>query len=138
MRRSLVKKAAVLMSAAMVLTGCSGTAGESGRGKTRAQAEQDGKQQDREDVIVVMGPNSEPEAGFDPAYGWGAGEHVHEPLIQSTLTVTNKDLTIGYDLATDMKVSSDGLIWTVTIRDDVLFTDGERLTARMWHLLIIH
>lgn len=130
MRRSLVKKAAVLMSAAMVLTGCSGTAGESGRGKTRAQAEQDGKQQDREDVIVVMGPNSEPEAGFDPAYGWGAGEHVHEPLIQSTLTVTNKDLTIGYDLATDMKVSSDGLIWTVTIRDDVLFTDGERLTAK--------
>lgn len=124
-----MKKAAVLMSAAMVLTGCS-AAVESGRGKTRAQAEQDGKQQDREDVIVVMGPNSEPEAGFDPAYGWGAGEHVHEPLIQSTLTVTNKDLTIGYDLATDMKVSSDGLIWTVTIRDDVLFTDGERLTAK--------
>ena len=47
-----------------------------------------------------MGPTSEPEAGFDPAYGWGAGEHVHEPLIQSTLTVTTADLKIGYDLAT--------------------------------------
>ena len=37
-------------------------------------------------VVIAMDPNSEPEAGFDPAYGWGAGEHVHEPLIQSTLT----------------------------------------------------
>ena len=76
-----------------------------------------------------MGPTSEPEAGFDPAFGWGAGEHVHEPLIQSTLTVTNADLTIGYDLATGMSVSDDGLTWTVTIRDDVSFTDGEPLTA---------
>ena len=80
-------------------------------------------------VVIAMDPNSEPEAGFDPAYGWGAGEHVHEPLIQSTLTVTNTDLTIGYDLATDYTVSEDGLTWTVTIRDDVKFTDGEPLTA---------
>ena len=71
-----------------------------------------------DEVVVVMGPTSEPEAGFDPAFGWGAGEHVHEPLIQSTLTVTNADLTIGYDLATNMSVSDDGLTWTVTIRND--------------------
>ena len=83
----------------------------------------------RDDVIVVMGPTSEPEAGFDPAYGWGAGEHVHEPLIQSTLTVTTPDLKIGYDLATGMETSEDGLTWTVDIRDDVKFTDGEPLTA---------
>lgn len=84
---------------------------------------------EKDSVIVVMGPSSEPEAGFDPVYGWGAGEHVHEPLIQSTLTVTNKDLTIGYDLATDMETSEDGMTWTVTIRSDVKFTDGEALTA---------
>ncbi len=84
---------------------------------------------DKEAVIVAMGVNSEPASGFDPAYGWGAGEHVHEPLIQSTLTITNPDLTIGYDLAADMKVSEDGMIWTVTIREDVKFTDGEKLTA---------
>lgn len=80
-------------------------------------------------LIVVMPTTSEPEAGFDPAFGWGAGEHVHEPLIQSTLTVTNPDLTIGYDLATGMEASQDGLTWTVKIRDDVKFTDGEPLTA---------
>ena len=83
----------------------------------------------KDSVIVAMGHGSEPEAGFDPAYGWGAGEHVHEPLIQSTLTVTTTELEIDYDLATDMQVSEDGMIWTVTIRDDVKFTDGESLTA---------
>lgn len=83
----------------------------------------------KDSVIIAMGPSSEPESGFDPAYGWGAGEHVHEPLIQSTLTVTTTDLEIDYDLATDVQVSEDGLTWTVKIRDDVKFTDGEPLTA---------
>lgn len=84
---------------------------------------------DSSSVTVVMPPTSEPEAGFDPAFGWGVGEHVHEPLIQSTLTVTNPDLTIGYDLAASMEASEDGLTWTVTLRDDAAFTDGEPLTA---------
>lgn len=83
----------------------------------------------RDSVIIAMDVDSEPASGFDPAFGWGAGEHVHEPLIQSTLTVTNTDLSIGYDLATGCTASEDGLTWTVTIRDDVVFTDGEPLTA---------
>ncbi|MDD3796869.1 MAG: ABC transporter substrate-binding protein [Lachnospiraceae bacterium] len=90
-----------------------------------AQAEENAKNE----VIVTMPTTSEPEAGFDPAYGWGAGEHVHEPLIQSTLTITNSDLSIGMDLATEYSASEDGLTWTVKIRDDVKFTDGEPLTA---------
>ena len=80
-------------------------------------------------VTVILPTTAEPEAGFDPVFGWGAGEHVHEPLIQSTLTVTNSDLTIGYDLATGMEVSGDGLSWTVTLREGVKFTDGADLTA---------
>lgn len=85
--------------------------------------------QAKDSVIVTMPSTSEPEAGFDPVYGWGAGEHVHEPLIQSTLTTTTADLKIGKDLATDYSVSENGLTWTVTIRNDVKFTDGEPLTA---------
>ena len=115
---------ALLLCAAMAvsaLTGCSGGAD--------AQNAQEQSAAQTDTVVVAMGPTSEPEAGFDPAFGWGAGEHVHEPLIQSTLTVTNTDLTIGYDLATDYSVSEDGLTWTVTIRDDAYFTDGEQLTA---------
>ena len=127
---------AALTAAAMVcsMAGCSGKdagTAESSASGSSAAAENTGAaaENGKDSVIVVMGPSSEPEAGFDPAYGWGAGEHVHEPLIQSTLTVTKADMTIGYDLATDMNVSDDGMTWTVTIRDDVKFTDGERLTA---------
>ena len=138
---------AAVLAAAMLATGCggngSGTTDVTASGQeqqgTQGTAQAEGQQETgqvtgqqgtvRDDVIVVMGPTSEPEAGFDPAYGWGAGEHVHEPLIQSTLTVTTTDLKIGYDLATGMEASDDGLTWTVTIRDDVSFTDGEKLTA---------
>lgn len=97
---------------------------------TIAVKEQEESQDTQKDsVVVTMPTTSEPEAGFNPVYGWGAGEHVHEPLIQSTLVVTNVDLEIEKDLATDYQVSEDGLIWTVTIREDVKFTDGEPLTA---------
>ena len=125
MRKRMKSTAAILLSAALalgLLSGCQGKDTSSGQTAENSRADSDS-------VIIAMDPNSEPEAGFDPAYGWGAGEHVHEPLIQSTLTVTNTDLTIGYDLATDYSVSEDGMTWTVTIRDDVNFTDGEPLTA---------
>ena len=125
---AVLLSAALALSAACAASGCgNGSAGTGAAARTSAQA---AEQRARAgEVVVAMDPNSEPAAGFDPAYGWGAGEHVHEPLIQSTLTVTNPDLTIGYDLATDYSVSEDGLTWTVTIRDDVSFTDGEPLTA---------
>lgn len=118
------RRLALLLCAAVAvgaLAGCGG--GAAGQGAQEQPAAQ------TDTVVVAMGPTSEPEAGFDPAFGWGAGEHVHEPLIQSTLTVTNTDLTIGYDLATGYSASEDGLTWTVTIRDDAYFTDGEQLTA---------
>lgn len=111
----------LLCVAALVVSLLLGCGGES--------AERSGGSGDGDSVVIALDPGSEPEAGFDPDYGWGAGEHVHEPLIQSTLTVTNTDLTIGYDLATGYSVSEDGLTWQVTIRNDVKFTDGEPLTA---------
>lgn len=92
---------------------------------TAAQADESTPSQ----VIVTMTPSSEPAAGFDPLLSWGCGEHVHEPLIQSTLITTDADLEFVNDLATSYKCSDDGLTWTFTIRDDVRFTDGEPLTA---------
>ncbi len=112
---------AAVCAAVLVLTLPAGCQSAGGAASAESRSE--------DSVVIAMDPNSEPEAGFDPSYGWGAGEHVHEPLIQSTLTVTNADLTIGYDLAEDYSVSEDGLTWHVVIRDDVTFTDGEPLTA---------
>lgn len=131
MKKRKLGYVAMIAAVAMFAAGC----GSNGNGTNKTTADENIQETggasagNREDVIVVMGPTSEPEAGFDPAYGWGAGEHVHEPLIQSTLTVTTPDLKIDYDLATDMSVTDDGLTWTVKIRDDVSFSDGEKLTA---------
>lgn len=82
------------------------------------------------EVSVAMTTSSEPSAGFDPVFGWGSGEHVHEPLIQSTLITTTADMGFANDLATDYHSSNGGLTWTFTIRDDVKFTDGTPLTAK--------
>lgn len=89
----------------------------------------EGNASDPSTVTVSMTPSSEPAAGFDPLVGWGAGEHVHEPLIQSTLITTDNNLEFKNDLATSYECSDDGMTWTFTIRDDVRFTDGEPLTA---------
>ena len=120
----------VIWGMIMTAGGCSWSGEERELSKQEAQAKTGTEESiSKDSVIVTMPAASEPEAGFDPAYGWGAGEHTHEPLIQSTLTTTTADLKIGKDLALDYSVSEDGLKWTVTIRDDVKFTDGEKLTA---------
>ncbi|MDN0064806.1 ABC transporter substrate-binding protein [Collinsella ihumii] len=104
------------------VSGCSDQGGSgSAAGSSAAQA--------TSQVIVAMNAGSEPAAGFDPLVAWGCGEHVHEPLIQSTLITTDRDLNFVNDLATEYLCSDDGLVWTFTIRDDVVFTDGEPLTA---------
>ena len=137
MKRKMLSQLLAASFMAGILSGC-GNAGqeaengtdETGNGSTNEEnSGESGSYDEKDSVIVTMPTTSEPEAGFDPIYGWGAGEHVHEPLIQSTLVVTNENLEIEKDLATDYQVSEDGLVWTVTIREDVKFTDGEPLTA---------
>ncbi|WP_336604136.1 ABC transporter substrate-binding protein [Adlercreutzia mucosicola] len=115
--------AAGAWGASALLAGCAGagvpaTSGAAGAGPN-------GESQ----VVVTMTPSSEPAAGFNPLLGWGAGEHVHEPLIQSTLIATDNDLNFVNDLAVDYGCSEDGLTWTFVIRDDAIFTDGMPLTA---------
>ena len=80
-------------------------------------------------VTVSMPASSEPAAGFDPFVSWGCGEHVHEPLIQSTLLTTTADMGFENDLATAYSCSDDGLTWTFTIRTDAKFTNRKALTA---------
>ncbi len=78
---------------------------------------------DKNSVVIAIG--SEPET-LDPTLGWG---HGNSPIVQSTLVKYTADLTFENDLATDYNISSDGLTWTFTIRNDVKFTDGEPLSA---------
>lgn len=112
------------LAASAALAGCAGRQGAGGSSDSVVTPK--GSTQ----VVIAMNPTSEPAAGFDPLVAWGCGEHVHEPLIQSTLITTDEDLNFVNDLATDYLCSSDGLVWTFTIRDDAVFSDGEPLSAR--------
>lgn len=103
--------------------------GCSSQPSTQAASQGSAATADTSQVVVTMTPSSEPAAGFNPLFSWGCGEHVHEPLIQSTLFTTDIDLNFVNDLATSYDCSADGLTWTFNIRDDVKFTDGEPLTA---------
>ena len=121
-RRAFLKSGGALAAlAAFDLAGCADAQSDSG-------SKSDGVD-DAHQVTIAMNAGSEPAAGFDPLASWGCGEHVHEPLIQSTLITTDTDLNFVNDLATEYLCSSDGLVWTFTIRDDVKFTDGEPLRA---------
>lgn len=126
-RRQFVKAAgmgALAVTFAGPLAACSQNAPAASSALTDGGTEEGASQ-----VIVSMTTSSEPAAGFDPLFSWGCGEHVHEPLIQSTLITTDEDLAFVNDLATDYACSEDGLTWTFDIRDDVVFSDGEPLTA---------
>lgn len=79
---------------------------------------------DRDELVLAVG--SEPAEGFDPTTGWGL---YGSPLFQSTLLKQGSDFSIEYDLAENYDVSEDGLRWTIDIRTDAVFSDGEALTA---------
>lgn len=131
-RRTFVKTSlagAAALSLGGLLSACSSGAGGSDSAGSSASGAAGSSSADSAQVIVTMPTGAEPAAGFDPFVSWGCGEHVHEPLIQSTLITTTADMGFENDLATEYSCSEDGLTWTFKIRTDVRFTDGEPLAA---------
>lgn len=112
--RRVVRTLAALAVAVTLAAGCGGTVDERSDG---------GKSVPTELTLAVGG---EPDDGFDPTLGWG---RYGSPLFQSTLLKRAADLSLTHDLATDYRVSADGLTWTVDIRTDAVFSDGQPVTA---------
>jgi len=104
-----------LLVSGVILGGCA-----TGRGDGAPTGEQN------RPAELVLAIGGEPEAGFDPVTGWGRNG---SPLFHSTLLARDNRLAIVNDLATEHTVSADGLTWTVTIRQDARFSDGEPVTA---------
>ena len=121
-RRSFLSVSAAVAGSTL-LSGCGENAASDSGSASGASVDA------KHSVTIAMNTASEPAAGFDPLVAWGCGEHVHEPLIQSTLITTNDKLEFENDLATSYMCSTDGLTWTFEIRDDVVFSDGEPLRA---------
>ena len=120
-RRVIVKKIAIsllcisMLATSLLLGGCSSKQAESSKSEVKEA---------KKELVLALG--SEPEGGFDPINGWG---RYGSPLFQSTLLKRNQDMNIINDLATGYEVSEDGLTWTVSIREDAKFSDGQPLTS---------
>ncbi|MBD0267325.1 MAG: ABC transporter substrate-binding protein [Cyanobacteria bacterium Co-bin8] len=106
-----------VLLAGQLLAGCASDSSDS----TASAPSQGGSAE--QIVLAIGGESSE---GYDPTLGWG---RYGSPLFQSTLLRRDQDLNIVNDLATDYTVSDDRRTWTVTIRQDAQFSDGEPLTA---------
>lgn len=64
---------------------------------------------------------------FDPKQGWG--KHAQIRLTHSSLLTIDSDVNFVGDLAKAFSTSADGLVWEFTLRDDVQFSNGQKLTA---------
>ncbi|GAB3045669.1 ABC transporter substrate-binding protein [Virgibacillus ainsalahensis] len=106
----------ICLSLIVLLSACTG-----GDGEEVQQEKADGA---RDELVLAIG--GEPDDGFDPTTGWG---RYGSPLFQSTLLKQDQNFDIQNDLAKSYEVSEDGLKWTVRLREDVKFSDGEELTA---------
>ncbi|MCK0472383.1 ABC transporter substrate-binding protein [Halalkalibacter sp. APA_J-10(15)] len=111
-----MKKGLMAFALTLFVVGCAPNSAE--------QIQEGTVEEVKNELVLALG--SEPDTGFDPTTGWG---RYGSPLFQSTLFKRDNNLEVDYDLATDYELSSDGLVWTVVIRDDAVFSDGEPLTA---------
>lgn len=107
----------ILVLASAGLAGCGKSEGEKGISAREKRIAND-------ELIVAIG--SEPETGFDSTTG---GHGSITKVFFSTLFKRDKELGWANDLATGYRVSDDKLTWTISLRDDALFTDGTKVTA---------
>jgi peptide/nickel transport system substrate-binding protein len=77
-------------------------------------------------VRIGIGGSAE---DLNPGNGVLAEDYDLYELMYDTPIAVTRDGEYIPELATDWEASSDGLTWTLTIRDDVTFHDGEPLTA---------
>ena len=66
---------------------------------------------------------------FDPALAPGGDPNQYGRLITGYLIEISDDFELIPGMATEWELSSDGLSWTVTLRDGVKFHDGTEVTA---------
>lgn len=131
----LIGSIIIVIAAAIIVSSMSSPAADSKpteqtsqvAGETALQGSEELSSPGSDELVAAVGTHGgEPETGFNPITGWG---NSREPLVQSTLFKRDSEARLINDLAANYTVSSDGLKWTVTIRDDVKFHDGMPLTA---------
>ncbi len=107
--------ALVAAFALLIVTGCGGAGGESGRSAAHG-----------DELTIAVGDVAGGE--FDPLKGWGSRPAQIRPIHSSLLTL-DADVNFVGDLASEYSVSDDALRWDFTLRDDARWSNGEPVTA---------
>lgn len=114
---------ASIAGAALALTGCSGTSDAAVRQSNTAALT--GHDQSQQGGTLEYGHLQEPNCIFG---GWIQENFTARQVLDSLVSHTDDGQIVPW-IATDWEVSDDGLVWTLTLRDDVQFTDGTALDA---------
>ncbi|MGL6108074.1 ABC transporter substrate-binding protein [Romboutsia sp.] len=116
-KRSIGVLLAIMLTATSIV-GCTTKGGEDG------PKEATNTRKENNELVAAVAV--EPTDGLDATVG-GHGSMTR--VFFSTLFKRDKQLGMENDLATGYEVSEDKLTWTVKLREDAKFTDGEKLTA---------
>lgn len=125
MKRILIKVLSLLLVVMVftsIFTGCSGRANQQ---NSEVNAKEQNQNLEKKDELV-MAVGMADYGMFDPRKGWGSAQI---RLTHSSLLKVNYALEYVGDLATSYVVSDDGLTWTVTIREDAKFSNGDPVTV---------
>lgn len=120
----MIKKRLVslLLSATMVATlmvGCS----------SKNEGNSSGQQKDGKDTIIYS-MNTSPQGVFNPLISDISIDHYVESVVYSSLMTVNPKGEIEPYLAKEYKVSDDEKTITYKLRDDAVWHDGEKVTAK--------
>lgn len=111
----------VIAAGAMVIVGCSAGGGTAGAPQTTPTSVESSKLVYGQTLgISQLNPNITSTENEVPIMY----------LMYSGLTQINEDQSVEGDIAKDWTESGDGLEWTFTLRDDVVFHDGTPLIAK--------
>jgi peptide/nickel transport system substrate-binding protein len=113
-----------------VLSGLPGPAGGSGNlellkeGSSKAV----NKDEERKETLAIYADDVS--GSFNPGYTQGYGDEAVSRIIFEPLMERDKDGKYQPCLASSMKISDDGLTYTIQLQKNVLFSDGSEMTAQ--------
>ena len=120
-RRTRTRSAAIAVVAAVALTACGGGSDSSSAGGGSSEPVMGG------DLTIARAADA---ISMDKTTTFDNNSiYVMQQMMQPLFTVSEDGSTVEPLLATGYEVSEDQLTYTITLRDDVTFSNGDPLTA---------
>ena len=135
MRRRKVQETGTVILAAVtavcLLAGCGDGSGAGTAASANSVSEASGDSGSAGEKVLTVGSGQATSSGLDPVVDYD-GWYVLRYGIAQTLTRMNDDMSVsGWLVSDDYSSNEDHTEWTFTIRDDVTFSNGTKLTAEL-------